>query len=358
VSNKEKKIKYSIIASLIISIIIILLILYLTVDTDDIELLKNRDIHYEFFIIAAFFNFLSWCLWGLRLKILSNAIDKKVKITWWKSTKIVMANLFLAGVTPSMAGGEPVRIYLLAKEGMSTGCATASTLGERLLDAIFLIICVPIAMFILRNNLSEFGIVGVGLTIGVIVFLIAIFLFFYAVFRPKKIKRMIIWISNKLSRFSKKKEKQKKVIERINREVDNFHCSMMIFLKEKKSVFLASGMITIFMWLSGWLIASFILMGLDLNPFVIDSIAVQVFLIIIIMMPTTPGASGVNEGSSSVLYYFIIGQENSYLLGIFVLIFRIITYYFNLIIGAIFQYKIFKSFASFSLDALKNKDER
>lgn len=352
----NKTVKYSIIASILLSVIAILIVLYLTVNPSDIELLKKTNIRYEFFAIAVFLNFLSWCIWGLRLKILSNAADKNIDISWWKSTKIIMANHFLAAITPSMAGGEPVRIYLLSKEGMSTGCATASVLGERLVDAIFLLLCVPIALFILRNNLAEIGIgiVGIGLTIGVVFFLTAIFLFFYAIFKPEKTKGFLIWLNKKFSRFSKNKEKGIKVVERISQEVDNFHCSMLGFLKEKKGVFALSGVLTIFMWLSSWLIASCILMGLGSEPFVVESIAAQVFLMIIVMMPTTPGAAGVTEGGASGLYYFIIGDL--YLLGIFVLIFRIITYYMNLIVGVIFQYRIFKSVVSFSENIVKKRD--
>jgi uncharacterized protein (TIRG00374 family) len=350
--------KFPFIISMILSITIIIIILYFTIKPEDLVKLAKIQIRFEFFIIAFFLNFLSWCIWGLRLKILSNAADKTVKISWWKSTKIVMANLFLAGITPSMAGGEPVRIYLLKKEGMSTGCATAGVLGERLVDAIFLLICVPFALFILRDNLVEIsgGIVGFGITIGVIVFLIVIFLFFYSITKPDKIKGFLIWLNKKLSRFSKKKEKQSKIVTRINMEVNNFHNSMMVFLKERRVVFFTTGIITLFMWLSAWFIPSMILLGLGLNPYFIEAIAAQVFLIIIIMMPTTPGAAGVTEGGAGGLYYLIIGASNLYLLGVFILIFRIITYFMNLVVGAFFQYRAFKSVASFSMDMIREED--
>ena len=364
---KEKKarktMKYSIIFSLVLSLIILIIILYLTINPDDIAELSNRNIRYEFFIAAIFLNFLSWCIWGLRLKILANSTDEGVKITWWKSTKIVMANLFLAGITPSMAGGEPVRIHLLNKEGLSVGSSTASVLGERLIDAVFLLICVPFAFFIFRNYLENYALkqnmdltaISIALGIGIILFLVAIFLFLYAIYRPKKVKNLVIWINNKFARFSKKKDKQSKVIERINCEVDNFHTSMMVFLKKKKSVFFIGIALTCIMWLTAWLIASMILLGLGLNPFVLESISAQVFLIIIIMMPTTPGAAGVTEGSVAVLYSVLIGTGA--VLGVFVILFRFITYHMNIIVGAFFQYKIFRSVASFSMDMIKKQDE-
>jgi len=370
--KKQKTMKIPIVVSILLSIIFILVILYFTIKPEDIEKIKTIRIQYEFFILAFIFNFISWSFWGLRLKVLSNAVEPLIKISWWESIKIVMANLFLAGITPSMAGGEPVRIYLLNKDGLSFGCATASVLGERLLDAIFLLICVPFAFFIFRDKI-DISYINIGITIGIIIFLITIFLFLYAIFRPQRVKGLLIWINEKLSRFSKKNEKKSRVISRINQEVDNFHCSMMVFLKKKKGVFLSAGFLTFIMWVFSWLIASMVLFGMGINHNIVYSMAAQVFLIIIIMMPTTPGSAGVTELGVAGLYSFVISnalvvyghplvgvlgfdQALLALTGIFVLFYKLMTYFVNIIVGAFFQYRIFKSVASFSMDIIKKQE--
>ena len=111
--KKQKTMKIPVIISITVSIAIILVILFFTIDAKTIDQLSTTRIKYEFFVVAIFLNILYWVLWGARLKVLSNAIDKNVNIGLWGSTKIVIANLFLACITPSMAGGEPVRIHLL-----------------------------------------------------------------------------------------------------------------------------------------------------------------------------------------------------------------------------------------------------
>jgi uncharacterized protein (TIRG00374 family) len=170
--KKPKTMKFSIIISLILSISIIILILFFTIDAETLEYLSTQQIRYEFFFAAMGINVIYWILWGVRLRILSNIIDKNVNISVWESTKIIFANLFLANITPSMAGGEPVRIYLLNKKGLSVGNATASVLGERLLDVIFLLLCVPFAFLIFRGRI-EVGALRVGLTIAIAIFLFA-----------------------------------------------------------------------------------------------------------------------------------------------------------------------------------------
>ena len=229
--TQQKTIKLPIIISITLSVAFILVILYLTIDPAEILEIFQKELRYEFLLLAVLLNIGVWCFWGARLKILSNAIDKKVKISLAESIKIVIANLFLSSITPSMAGGEPVRIYLLNKDGMSLGGSTAVVLGERLIDAIFMVITVPIAFFVYRDLIGE-GALSTGLLIAIVFFIVIIVLFAYAIKFPDKTKKFLIYISEKLSRFSKKRESKQRVVERINQEVDNFHKSMVFFVKE------------------------------------------------------------------------------------------------------------------------------
>jgi uncharacterized protein (TIRG00374 family) len=95
-------------------------------------------------------------------------------------------------------------------------------------------------------------------------------------------------------------------------------------------------------------------MGLGQPPHLVHVIAAQIMLIIIVMMPTTPGSAGITEGGMAALYSVFI---NTSFIGIFIVMYRLITYYSGLIIGAIFQYRIFKSVVSFSIDSLQKNEE-
>ncbi|MBU0496371.1 MAG: flippase-like domain-containing protein, partial [Candidatus Thermoplasmatota archaeon] len=256
-------------------------------------------------------------------------------------------------ITPSMAGGEPVRIHLLRRNGLSLGQATASVLGERLLDAIFILLLVPFAFFLYKDRI-DIGFIQVGLSIGIVVFIVGIILFLYAIKNPEQTKSIICTLNYKIRKiFKRKEEGSDSFVAWINTEVDNFHDSMIFFIKKGRRAFLSAGFITILFWSTGFLIPSMILLGLGLPPFFLESYAAQVLLIVIVMMPTTPGSSGVAEGGVAALYSVLIGSSYSYLLGVFVLLFRFITFHMNLIVGGIFQYHIFRSVASFSVDTLK-----
>jgi uncharacterized protein (TIRG00374 family) len=356
--KKLNKTKISIFVSIALSLSIIVLILYFTIDAQTIQYLSQVSFRVGFFLFfgtAVLLNVLYWIIWGARLKVLSNAIDPKVHISLWEATKIVIANQFLAGITPSVAGGEPVRIYLLHKNGLSTGGATAAVLGERLIDAIFILVLVPISFFVFKDQINV-NIISYGLSIGIIVFVTGIVLFALALKYPKKTKALLIRISERLSRLSKKKEKSTKVVNRIGHEIDNFHNSMMLFLTKGKKSFLGAGGLTVIMWSTGFMIPSMLLLALGLPPFWVESYAAQALLLIIVMLPTTPGSSGVAELGMAALYGVLLGASHQYLLGVFVLLFRFITFHMNMICGAIFQYRIFNSITSFSLETIEKKE--
>ena len=98
------------------------------------------------------------------------------------------------------------------------------------------------------------------------------------------------------------------------------------------------------------------LLGLGLPPFFLESFFAQVLLLVIIMMPTTPGSAGIAEVGIFGLYGVLIGTGEGSLIGVFIILYRFITYHMNLLAGAIFQYRIFKSVASFSMDVLQKRD--
>jgi hypothetical protein len=291
-------------------------------------------------------------IWGARLKVLSKAIDAKVHVSLWEATKIVIANQFLAGITPSMAGGEPVRIYLLNKDGMTLGGATAAVLGERLIDVIFILCAIPFALVVFRDRIIDPNL-QLGVLVGVAVFTLFVIVFLYATAHPSKVKALLIYIDEKIRKGLKKNEGKKKFVERINSEVDNFSTSMVFFIKQGKKTLLFGGVLTVAMWSVGFLIPSMLLLALGLPPFYVESFAAQILLLIIVMMPTTPGSSGVTEFGMFGLYSVFLSTP---FMGVFVLLFRFISYHMNVICGAIFQYRIFKSLTSFSLETISKKE--
>jgi uncharacterized protein (TIRG00374 family) len=148
--------------------------------------------------------------------------------------------------------------------------------------------------------------------------------------------KLVNWLVTKLSWWSSTPQT---LVDLADREIDNLFVSMVRFTGTARVGLLGGGITTGLFWVTEFLVASFIMMGLGLAPAVIESFFFQILIAIINMIPLTPGSSGITELSTSSLYALIIPTG---VIGIFVLLWRFITFYLNIILGAIAGLAIFR----------------
>ena len=87
---------------------------------------------------------------------------------------------------------------------------------------------------------------------------------------------------------------------------------------------------TLLYWVSEIVTASLILVGLGQPPLILESFVIQLILAILMMLPLTPGSSGIAEVGATSMYALFIPAS---IVGIFVVIWRIVLYYFNIALG-------------------------
>ena len=116
----------------------------------------------ELLLLAFILHALFWLFWAVRLKLLFSFLNHKISVAY--ALDATLASMFLAAITPSSAGGEPVRVKMLVDKGASVGSASAVILVERLLDAIFYI--AGLAFFMVLSGFS----LKFGLEVGMVFF--------------------------------------------------------------------------------------------------------------------------------------------------------------------------------------------
>jgi len=324
------------IVALFISAASIALVVGLTFNSETIESL--RKIKLEYILAAALFHVFSYFIWGARTRALCSALGYRVN--YLRIVEIIISSVFAAGITPSSAGGEPVRMHMLHLNGIPLGKATAIVVGERLLDAFLIFASLPFALYIMGDMLSSSKLNTVLLTANLLAFIVLIF-FIYGLWKPEKIKNIIHKITARIAPLLGKRTDTSlsHFMEQIDREIDLFHESIRVFFSEgKKGLFL--GMVFTFLF---WVVEFFqlvlILIGLSQTPSVITAFAAQVLLAVIMIVPATPGASGVAElGAASIFSVFI----NASLVGVTVIAWRALTYHMNLLLGGLMSLKVIK----------------
>ena len=91
--------------------------------------------------------------------------------------------------------------------------------------------------------------------------------------------------------------------------------------------------LTALIWMCDFLVPSALLVGMGADPKFLLSITSQIILAIIAILPLTPGGSGVAELSMSYLYSMFVPPL---LLGPLVILWRVSTYFSNIVVGAAF----------------------
>jgi uncharacterized membrane protein YbhN (UPF0104 family) len=269
----------------------------------------------------------------IRLRILT---DKK--LSWKQCFQVIMVWEFASTLTPSVVGGSSIAMFIINREQVPLGRSTAIVLITALLDELFYIVMVPIAVLAagysnlfpvdLHKNILglSFGVQGIFiLGYGVIVFLtvlVSIALLFF----PQGFKYTLSAIFS--LRFLKRW--QRKAIA-VGEEV-------VITSKELKhkpySFWFNSFLATVLSWTSRFLVINCLLLAfasITYNQHLIIYGRQMVMWVIMLITPT-PGSSGVAE----LLFKGFLNEFAPVsLVGFQAFLWRILSYYPYMLIGVV-----------------------
>ena len=308
------------------SLLVLVIILFLTINENTIQIL--REINPVFLLLAFLAHILTMCFWAWRVQKMTGSLG--YRIGFFYSLNLVFANLLLAAITPSQAGGEPVRIHELYRADVPLGDATAIVIMERVLDGIVLALLAAFAMIVLADQWKSLGVISQVMVLITWIFVIGCLLLFYlSTKRPDKVKKVV----HRVARFFTRTWESPQVevfVARTDKEIDNFNEAVVKFVKSAKGGLLWGLLFTLLYWISEILIASLILLGLGQPPLILESFVIQLVLAILMMIPLTPGASGIAEVGATSMYALFIPSS---IVGIFVVIWRTVLFYFNIALG-------------------------
>ncbi len=266
----------------------------------------------------------------IRIRLLT---DKK--LTWYRSFIVIMMWEFASALSPGVVGGAAVAMFILNREKIPMGRATALVVITAFMDNLFFVLCVPLIVLSVgysvmfddfNGEISEGLVTLFWLGYGVIVF-VSLLLFISLFFQPKLIKSMLMLIA-KLPFIRKYRNDFLRTGDEIiitSREFKNR--SIKFWLAIFGSTFLS--------WTGRYLVINMILAAfLSLGfyeHFVV--LAKQFALWVIMLVSPTPGASGVAEwGFTRLLGSF---ATSALLISSLAILWRLISYFPYLFIGSL-----------------------
>lgn len=270
----------------------------------------------------------------IRIRLLSDN-----EYTWMQAFRVIMLWEFTSAVTPSAVGGTSIAMLYLHKEGLSLGRSTSVVLTVSFLDELYFVVMFPLLLLLIGPK-ALFTITGASsmshdfLTFTLIGYSLKFahtLLVGYGLFiNPRGMKWLLLKIF-KLP-FLKKWKHHANVIG-----TDIVETS--IVLKGKDSSFWFKNILaSFFAWTSKyWVVNTLFIAFFAVNDHFL-LFARQLFLWIAMLVSPTPGASGFYEaGFMRYLGDTLCSGSTVSVVGLvalFALLWRLLTYYPYLFIGA------------------------
>ena len=239
---------------------------------------------------------------------------------------------FFHAITPFAAGGQPWQIYKLKKDGLSLGESTNVIIQDFIAYQIALVFLGGIA--IISNYIFHIfpsdSLLKKLVTIGFIINTLVVIVLFLTAFSKKWNKKLIDGSISFLSKIKIIKDKEEK-LKKSEKFIHNFHRSAIILFKDKFNLFRII-MLNFIALVGQYLIPFTLLMGLGIyiNPLIV--IITSAYVMLIGSMVPIPGGTGGLEFSFIAFFKnFITDPE----LSIIMIVWRLVTYYFGIIIGGL-----------------------
>ncbi len=275
-------------------------------------------------LLAVAFHLLFWLFWAFRLKLLFSILNHRISVGY--ALEVTLASMFLAAITPSSAGGEPLRVKMLVDKGATLGGASAVVVAERLLDAIFFLLA--LALFLILTGFST----RFGIEIGVAFFAMLVVctaILTVAIKKPEGVEKIVQRLYPLLSKVLRERRAEK-ISAFVTREARLFSDAAIELTTKSPYRLVFAFLLTAQLWLFEFLVPSAVLLAFNQSPVVLYSITAQLIIVIVSLLPLTPGSSGLAETSMVYLYSRFVAVST---VGVLVGVWRVITYFSNLIVG-------------------------
>ena len=293
---------------------------------------------------SVFWLFIAWCFmigrdlgYIIRIRILSEN-----DLNWRQAFRVIMLWEFTSAITPSTVGGTAVAVVFIHKEGISVGRSTSIVLATSFLDELYFVIMFPVILLIVggkilfTTSLQGAGIplldnlVFVAVTGYSIILLWVLFVGYGLFIDPDKIKKVLLLVF-RLPVLRRWKESAVKAGDDI---VESSH-----ELKRQKFSFWVKAFTATFLsWTSRYWVVNAILVAFFTIKEHFLIFARQLVTWIMMIISPTPGGSGFAELILGRYISDAIPVSPEYVGSIslaMAIIWRIISYYPYLIIGAL-----------------------
>ncbi|TRX48907.1 flippase-like domain-containing protein [Fulvivirga sp. M361] len=259
-----------------------------------------------------------------RIRILTNN-----DLSWSSSVYVIMLWEFASAVTPSVVGGTAVAIFILLKEKINLGKSMSYVTLTAILDNLFFVVAAPLVILLIGIDIfpdSGRAVRGIFVSSYSLIALYTLVMAMALLWKPRLFKWVIIKISSvgflRRWRYS------------AYQHGNEIMWAASLIKGKKKRYWFQIILATIIAWVCRYAILNFIIAAYNGELSFADHLLIlgkNLILWIVMLLSPTPGSSGTAE---HFFIQFFTEYLNDFTLGT-TLLWRIITYYPYLIVGAL-----------------------
>jgi uncharacterized protein (TIRG00374 family) len=304
----------------------VLVALILVWKTLDLQALRNIGfVESGFLALAGAMLLAASALEGRRISLVAKAMGGKVR--WFKGCTIFLSCTFAQLVTPMGLGEIPAVAYLLNKNGLRLGLSVAAAILRSFITKLVFSLGV-ILLFVFARGWMQFGpVTGELFTLVALVFAITLLLNAAYVLFPELLEKIFAklprrWRKGKFGQWQ----------QRLEVEASEFALGMKILWARGPWMLLRIVILNLVFWLLWFGMLPVLARGLGVVADPVFLVSSQFILTLALPFIPVPGASGALELAMAAMYKGVIPKA---VLGLFILCWRLFTYYLLLILGAI-----------------------
>lgn len=325
--------KKKICINLITIIVVVALVLIVSLNYDfDAIMYHIVNMNIVWFIVAVIVMMISRLIIGICSYMMVKINGERVSVS--KMIQINYIIPFFHGITPFSGGGQPMEIYYLHNEGISKTKSTNIVLQNFILFQTALIVLSIIAVLynyffnLFPSDSFMRGLVTLGFIINFLVLLFSYMLSF-----SKKVNKFIL--NKGLSFFAKIRiiKNVDTTREKLNNYINKFYTSAS-FLKKQKGKVIIVLLLNILSLIIQYSVPYVVGVGMGVThlSFIMMVVATTYVMMIGSFVPIPGGTGGIEYGFVYFVGYII---DETGLVTAIMLIWRLISYYFAMVIGAI-----------------------
>jgi hypothetical protein len=273
-----------------------------------------------------------WICDSMRISVLGQAMGAGIGL--WRGLRISVAGQFISSLMPFGAGGEPVQVYLLTREGLGVGEASAAIAMRTLCNAVARVMLALTALTWIALSGAEWRVprrmkaaMMTGLALYVAIFCFSMLL----IADPERIETVVApLLRSRAAMWLLRRRGARRMLNSISRIVAEFQGALRHYWRRERRTLLAAILLSVAGWAAIALVPAAILRGLGVRAPSEQVMGNAILFHMASSYVPTPGASGFAELGFAELFRMIVPPG---LLGLTVALWRLLTYHFTLLVG-------------------------